>query len=335
MSTPVVTDVRTCRFPGCAEPVDAAPAVGRPPGYCTDPAHNRAAAWRARRAEVGQGQSPADDDSLPVDAARQRASMLNAQVAGMVELFQEQLALLVGELHTIADPDAAEAQIEAVKADAAEQVASAAARANRAETAMREAEADRAEADAAATDSAVQVDDLRTALEDLEQRAATLEKDLVIATEDAVRAATEIATLTGQVAALGTENTAMTAQLVDARETLTTTAAAKDEAVSAARDAAVRASSSTARAERADSEAASTRDQLDQARTERESARSEALVLTGHLATAVSERDSAVVEAARERSYAEQRVTDVGAVYEQQIALLRAELEQSRTNGRE
>lgn len=57
--------------------------------------------------------------------------------------------------------------------------------------------------------------------------------------EDSEQAAAEIATLTGQVAALRAENAATTAQLVEAREILTTTAAARDEAVAAARDAAL------------------------------------------------------------------------------------------------
>ncbi|MDH6238234.1 hypothetical protein [Cryobacterium sp. CG_9.6] len=128
----------------------------------------------------------------------------------MIEHLQQQLVLVVDDLQTIADPDAAQAQIESVTADAAEQVASAAARANRAETAMHEAEANRAEADAAAEESAAQVDDLCTALKALEQRAATLEKDLVIAREYPERATAEIATLTDQKAALSAENTATT-----------------------------------------------------------------------------------------------------------------------------
>lgn len=57
-------------------------------------------------------------------------------------------------------------------------------------------------------------------------------------------------------------------------------------------------------------------------------------MLTGQLATAVSERDNAMAEAARERSYVEQRVNDVRNVLEQQLTLLRAELEESRTGGR-
>ncbi|TFD32629.1 hypothetical protein E3T40_12375 [Cryobacterium sp. TMT1-19] len=97
----------------------------------------------------------------------------------------------------------------------------------------------------------------------------------------------------------------------------------------------MRADAATARAERAAAEAASTRGHLDQVRTERESVRAEALVLAGQLATVTSERDSATAETARERAYVEQRVTDVRAAYEQQIALLRADLEELRTGERE
>ncbi|SEN91434.1 hypothetical protein [Cryobacterium luteum] len=335
MSIPEITDVRTCGFPGCDEPVDATPGVGRPAGYCTNSAHNRAAAWRARRAEAGRVERTAEDDRLPVDAARQRASVLRSQVAGMVEHLQQQLVVLVDELRTVADPGAAEAQIEAVTSDAAEQVASAVARANRAETATRTAEAERAEADAAAEESAAVVDELRTTLAALEQRAAGLEGDLVAAGENDARKAAEITALTDQVATLTVENAATVAQLAEARELVGTATAAKDGAVVAARDAAAQADAATARAERAETDAASTRELLDQSRTERESARAEALVLTGRLATVNSQRDSAAAEAARERSYAEQRVTDVRDTLEQQLTQLRADLDQSRTTERE
>ncbi|WP_104131608.1 hypothetical protein [Cryobacterium sp. M91] len=335
MSIPEITGARTCGFPGCDEPVDATPGVGRPAGYCTNPAHNRAAAWRARRAESGRVERTVEDDKLPVDAARQRASVLRAQVAGMVEHLQQQLVSLVDEIRTVADPDAAEAQIEAVTSDAAEQVASAAARANRAETATRKAETERAEADAAAEESAAHVDELSTTLSVLEQRAAVLEGDLVVAGENETRATAEIASLAAQMDALTVENATTTAQLAEAQEFVTTTTAAKDEALAAARAAAAQADAAAARTERAETDASSTRDLLDQTRTERESARTETLVLTGRLATVTSERDSATAEAARERSYAEQRVTDVRDALEQQLTQLRADLDQSRTSERD
>ena len=335
MSIPEITDVRTCGFPGCDEPVDATPGVGRPAGYCTNPAHNRAAAWRARRAESGRVERTVEDDKLPVDAARQRASVLRSQVAGMVEHLQQQLVVLVDELRTVADPDAAEAQIEAVTSDAAEQVASAAARANRAETAARKAEAERAEADAAAEESAVQVDELRTTLDALEQRAATLESDLVAAGEDNARATDELAALTTQLAVLTLENVTTVAQLAEAQNLVTTATAIKDEAVTAARAAAVQADADEARAERAETEAANARALLDQVRLEGESVRAEVLVLNGRLATVISERDSATAEVTRERSYAEQRVTDVRAALEQQLTQLRGDVDELRRSERE
>ncbi|MBC7402676.1 MAG: hypothetical protein H7279_05805 [Microbacteriaceae bacterium] len=334
MSIPEIIDVRTCVFPGCDEPVDTTSMIGRPAGYCINPAHNRAAAWRARRAESGRLERTVEDEKLPVDAARQRASVLRSQVAGMVEHLQQQLVVLVDELRTVADPAAAEAQIEAVTADAAEQVATAAARANRAETATRTAEAERAEADAAAEESAVLVDELRTTLTALEQRATGLENDLVVAGETNASAIGELAALTAQVAALTDENAATAVELADAREVVTTVTAAKDEALAAVRDAAVQADAATARAARAEADTASTRDLLDQVREERESARADALVLTGRLATVSSERDSATAEAARERSYAEQRVTDVRDTLEQQLTQLRADLDLARTSER-
>jgi colicin import membrane protein len=72
MSIPEVTDVRTCGFPGCDVPVDATPGVGRPAGYCADPAHNRAAAWRARNAVADRAdraeRTTGSPSTLPVTA---------------------------------------------------------------------------------------------------------------------------------------------------------------------------------------------------------------------------------------------------------------------------
>jgi colicin import membrane protein len=330
MSAPEITDMRTCSFPGCAEPVDATPGAGRPAGYCADPAHNRATAWRARRVEADKMKLTADDDRLPVDTARQRASALHSQVSGMFEHMQQQMAVLVGDLRTIADPDAAEAQIEAITSDAAEQVASAAARANRAEVATRKAEAERAEADAAAEESDALADELRAALAALELRASALEGELAVASENSRLATAEIVTLADQVAALSDENAEVTVQLAGARELVTTATAAKDDALALARDARVHADAESARAERAETDAARTRDVVAEVRVERESARAEALVLNGHLATAISERDGAVAEIARERSYADQRVIDVRDALENQLTQVCEELEQSR-----
>jgi colicin import membrane protein len=133
MSEPTETERRICRFPGCLRPAAAAQAgAGRPPEYCDDSAHNRTAAWHARRRlRAEQSGHTAGVEQRPVDAARQRASELHGQVAGMMEHLGQQLQRLVEELRTVADPEAAELQIEAV--------AIAAARASRAEQAQRRA----------------------------------------------------------------------------------------------------------------------------------------------------------------------------------------------------
>lgn len=52
--------------------------------------------------------------------ARQRASEITGQVTGMIELLGQQLTVLVEELRTVRDPEAAEAQIESVTSEATE-----------------------------------------------------------------------------------------------------------------------------------------------------------------------------------------------------------------------
>ena len=158
MSEQTQTEQHWCRYPGCerrAEPAES--GAGRPPGYCADPTHTRAAAWRARRRHAAEStQQPAGqaaDEDRPVDAARERASALRAQVAGMIDVLNSQLTSLVEELRTTGDPDAAAAQIESVTAQSAEQVAAANARASRAEQAQLQAEAQAADADAAAVEA--------------------------------------------------------------------------------------------------------------------------------------------------------------------------------------
>ena len=135
MSTQLTqTEQRTCAFPGCERPVASTDsATGRPPQYCDDSAHNKGAAWRARQKLGTDANRSIEAAKRPVDAARQRAGAFHGQVIGTVEHLSVQLAAVVDELRTMADPDAAEAQIESVTTEAAEQVAAASARASRAE----------------------------------------------------------------------------------------------------------------------------------------------------------------------------------------------------------
>jgi colicin import membrane protein len=97
MSASTDTERRTCRFPGCRRPAAASQAgAGRPPEYCDESAHNRTAAWHARRRlRTEQSGHAAGVEQRPVDAARQRASELHGQVAGMVEHLGQQLQALL------------------------------------------------------------------------------------------------------------------------------------------------------------------------------------------------------------------------------------------------
>ena len=173
------TSARTCRFPGCNAPAVTAAggAPGRPPEYCSNPDHNRAAAWRARRAEraSAEGRPLPDDLDRPVSMARARAGELVDQVATQAGQLAAALTAVVEELRTLGDPDAAAVQIEAVTTEADQRVAEATARAARAERDQRAAELRRAEADAAAEEATDQAAQLSVQLQEIqdEHRAAT------------------------------------------------------------------------------------------------------------------------------------------------------------------
>lgn len=180
ISVQATTD-RTCRFPGCtARPEQSEPGAGRPLEYCADPAHTRASAWRARQQLAAQeSQQPTGasaEDKRPVDAARERASAIRAQVAGMIDVLNGQLTALVEELRVTGDPDAAAAQIEMATDQAAEEVATANARASRAEQAQRTAESDRADADAAAVEATTDAETARALLEEARVEVAAIEQ---------------------------------------------------------------------------------------------------------------------------------------------------------------
>ena len=336
------TEQRTCRFPGCERPAVSADAgTGRPPEYCDDEGHNRAAAWRARRRLGPESSRSVEDEKRPVDAARQRAGELRGQVAGMVEHLGQQLTALVEELRTVADPDAAEAQIESVTTEAAERVAAATARASRAEQAQRQAEAERVEADAAATEASELAEQQQASLTLIQQELGDREQalDQVTAELTAARSAAEAQNVQAQG-----ELTQLREQLVTVRTRLgeiererddaTTRAeaasAARAEAEERARGAVARADDEAARAQRAESDLAKVRDQLDQDRTERDAIREEASSLRGNLATAIVERDAARADIERERTHGDQRVSDLRTTQDQQLAELRAELAELR-----
>ena len=345
---PSSTDQRTCRFPGCERPAVASEAgAGRPPEYCEEQGHNRAAAWRARR-RLDENLTGRSDDDLdrPVDAARLRASAIRGQVTGMVELLGQQLQTLVEELRTIADPDAAEAQIDAVTTEAAEQVAAAAARASRAEQAQRRAEEQQLEADAAAAEASELAETLQASLEGAREQLADLgqSRDELVSELSDVRTAAETAERNAQadLARLREEIAAARAQTKDAerdRDRATSRAeaatTARAEAEERARIAVSRAETETTRAQHAEAETVTVREQLELVRAELDEARSRTTELLTRVAGVTSERDSARADVEREKAHGDQRVNDLRTVHDQQVSQLREELVEVRQEARD
>ena len=303
-------DQRTCRFPGCDRPAVPSDGTGRPPEYCDDPGHTRAAAWRARQK---QAEGPRPVEAYPVDAARQRASMITGQVTGMIEHLGQQLSVLVDELRTVGDPEAVEAQLEAVSSEAAEQVASANARATRAEQSQRGAEAEKAEADAAATEATVA----------LEQLTATLDQ-VRLDLADSIQVRDQ---LLGDLAAL---RAAMAAEQEAAREVQVRLRSDLETAQTELRHAVEQRDAALARADESQRAATAAESRADTATAETESLRATVGELQGVVAGLTAERDAARGEAQRERFHGDQRVADLQVAFESQLSRCQAEINQAR-----
>lgn len=336
----IEVDERICRFPGCRRPAMASEAVtGRPPEYCDDPTHTRASAWRARQRateDVARGA-----EARPVDSARQRASEITGQVSGMIEHLGQQLAVLVEELRTVGDPEAAEAQIESVASEAAEQVAGANARATRAEQAQRRAEAEKAEADAAAEEATRTGEELARELsavrEELDGALAQVKQLTEELAESRSSAAADKKLLLAEGAGLRAEIDAVRVQLTlveQERDAAAERAGAEERArVAAERRTGVvesRLEAETARADREESAAEETRGQLAGVRADLEAAREAVGDMRSTVATLTAEREAARADVDRERIHGDQRVKDLHETYSRQIDQLRAELTQAR-----
>lgn len=335
-----IVEERICRFPGCRRPaVASGTGTGRPPEYCDDPAHTRASAWRARQ---GLGENIARAaEARPVDTARQRASEITGQVTGMIEHLGQQLAALVEELRTVGDPEAAEAQIESVASEAAEQVAAANARASRAEQAQRRAEAEKDEADAAAEEATRQNEELTDALagvnadlaserEGSGQLASELTQARAAAAADREQAQAEAEQLRADLEAVR----AHLGQVEQERDVAAKRAEAQEraraEAEQRAGAAESRAKAEEERADRGDAATELVRGQLESARTDLERTREVVGELRGTLAKLTAEREAAKADVERERAHGEQRVQDLHNTYGRQVDQLRDELIQTR-----
>lgn len=338
------TEQRNCRFPGRGRPAATSQAgAGRPPEYCDNSAHNRAAAWHARRRLRAEqpGRAAAEVEERPVDAARQRASELHGQVAGMIEHLSQQLQGLLEELRTVSDPEAVEAQIEAVTSQAAEQVATASARASRAEQAHRRAEDERAEADAAAVEASTQSEQLRAGFGEVRNRLAEAEteRNRMIAELADVRAAVDAERheAVARLADVAGKLTVAEALLVEAQGNRDSAVARADAAVAARseaeerfRSAAERADAEAALAARAEGAAESARRDLAQLDRQRAELHDQVGELRGNLAAMTAQRGAAVHDAEREKAHGDQRVADVRASHEEENRRIRDELAELR-----
>ena len=216
----------TCRYPGCASPArgkDPA-APGPRPGYCEQEVpedrgdgtpvlvrHTAMTAFRRRQQLAGQ---PGGD--RPVTAAVSRAAAIRddalaamTRLGAQLSAALDQLAVLGGQLAAAGDLEAAEAQVEAVRAGAAAQLEQA-----RAETASQAVARHAAELDAAEAAAAAQA---ITAM----QAEATARQHAEQLADDAGR------TLDG-------ERRAAAARIAEAGQAVTGAGAERDTAVAAA-----------------------------------------------------------------------------------------------------
>ncbi|MGM0386657.1 MAG: hypothetical protein ACQERF_11860 [Actinomycetota bacterium] len=300
------TETRTCRFPGCQRPAALGDGTGRPPEYCDDPAHTRAAAWKARQ-RLQDGPRP--PESHPVDAARQRASVITGQVTGMIEHLGQQMAVLLEELRTVGDPEAVEAQLEAMSSEAAEQVAAANARASRAEQAQRRAEAELEEADAAAAEATSETVQLSDELESL--RAAHVELE-----EVRRGLVSELGELRGEQQRTAEALAQAGAELEEARAAVERALAERDEL--------------RVQLEAAESAQAEAESQVREAEAEADRLRSTVNDLNGQVSVLTVEVESARSEVERERAHSDQRVADIRTTYDHQLDQRLEELTRAR-----
>lgn len=310
-------DTRTCRFPGCGGPAEAGDErAGQPRDYCTDPAHHRASAWRARRTLVATtaGRQIPDDLGRPVTMASARASAYTAQLTGQVNQLSTTLTNVLEQLRTLSDPDAAAVQIEAITADAEQRVAGEQSRAARAEQARRTAEQERAEADAAAEDALAAAASLTQQLAQIRQEHNQITEELRQAREGH---ATDLARLNAELG-----------QAHDAVHALSgrAAAAAEKDAATAQR----RTDDLTAELDRTRADIAAARGELERVRTAADAQREQILTLSTEHATQAAYLAAALERLEDERTHTDTRLADQKTAYEERLAELRTELGRPR-----
>jgi len=111
----------TCRYPGCGQSAAPAAGTGGPPEYCAGRGHTRVSAWRERRRltveQAGTVISPAEDGS-PLTTAKMTGAELLRSLRTEADRITALGAALRDRIDTLTDPTAAEAEVEAVRAEA-------------------------------------------------------------------------------------------------------------------------------------------------------------------------------------------------------------------------
>ena len=138
---------QTCQFPDCTRPIKARSGPGRPALYCDNGEHNRVTAWRLRHQDQSASSDHVDNDlDLPVTSASARASDLFSRATQAGAHHIHLLEQLLSEFTTLTDHDAAQVEIEAVRAAAEKRIVEAKAKAAKAEEKQRLAQGELKEA---------------------------------------------------------------------------------------------------------------------------------------------------------------------------------------------
>src|SRR5690606_3810289 len=175
---------QVCKFPGCTRPVVRSNGPGRPSEYCDLPEHTRWRAWKERqRRQTHQADAETTTASGEFSAARVRAEELLRQYRLLTEQLSRNVRSAIEELNTIADPSAAEAQVQAAQAEQA--LAEAQQQRRQAEQARATAEAAAEDAAAAAEEAARQAEAARAERDHALQRQQEIQQQAREETEAA------------------------------------------------------------------------------------------------------------------------------------------------------
>lgn len=361
-----------CRFPVAPDKLCGRPTVpatgdengrGRPSAYCDDPAHNRAAAWRARKALESRQTGKAEPEGgaamvRPVSTAGARAGQYLEEVRALAERLGAGQQLLLRELATLGDPDAAAVQLETVTAEAEQQVAEERARAARAEQARREDREQKEEADAAAAEAVTELQRVTGELGEVRAQLAERSEELAGARAEITEQAGQLeaaARREAEVRAELDETVADKRYLADENERQARALEEREAQLSRLREELAgqqrraddaerererieqqllgertRADHAERAIERAQGETAALQTQLTEERTVSRAAQQAAADAREQLAGLVAQLEAAKGALAAEQNHANQRIADQERRFESQLADLRTTITQLR-----